>query len=428
MNKKLLYCIIVQAFSVFHFSAAAQTEAAPGEQGFAVINANPDYRLIGARYDFWDTVAQAWYFSDSMRYIYTKVTKKLERTETYQFKAGKWERVYREEYKYDIKGNRTLLERQLWNGTQWVDNRRVIYVYDGNNLLVATQIQRWQPPVWQDVERSLYGYDDDKNRISWLKEKPQNNAWVKQILHLYRYDVNKQLVEDRTLRWSLNNAEFDPIQIVNYEWNSTGKVTGELVKLWKDSIWENNTRVSRDYNQIHQIQHQLREVWQQGEWRVYSQQQFEHQNSNLTEVAEYDWSSTGWQKKNLYENRYDAAGNQIYLRYSIGQKENWLKAQQIFSYYESDLVPVSQALDESAFEVTPNPCTDWLQIRYNNPADPIRSISIMDTGGKRVFSKIIEGNAELETLQLEGLATGTYHLRLNTQSGKQGVKQIVKVQ
>ena len=119
-----------------------------------------------------------------------------------------------------------------------------------------------------------------------------------------------------------------------------------------------------------------------------------------------------------------------YPLYELGLRLNYQKKESVviyktgeFFFSENDCNPVSiiEAESDRAFSIFPNPFDKAICVEYSG--EQLRSLTLYDQSGRRVFQKTVEGfNVCVEP----NLPPGTYALVIETVSGKQYSKKIIK--
>jgi hypothetical protein len=426
--KKVLsgLCCLLWAFWLSgQIGGSSFGDAAALDATVSINNGSATHRLIYTRSDSWDSVSNKWIKTDSMRYFYT-TAHLLDRMECYLFKAGKWEKFFRETYTYDINKNRSFLLRQTWDGTKWNDEARVIYAYDSKNNRLIAQNQSWISNAWKDVTRSLYEYDSNNNRTKWTRQKSLNNSWLNQLRYTYQYNGDQKRVGQGTHVWNINESVWENLQNVTYTLNAAGLAVDDLVLTWNGTNWENNLKMTHQYTNDGLLENTLQEIWLNSTWNLYWQNEYEYNQKNLVRSAEFQRLNNAWSNKTLYENTYDANNNQTYQRYATGSGNGWKNVQQLFSYYETVsgvLSPINTGLD---FTIGPNPATQQINIGYNDAHDRLKTVRILDANGKLHFQQALSGAAS-EFLDVSKLPAGTYEVWVSTRQGRHGIKQLVKL-
>lgn len=431
MNNSLCLCLLSALNMLSGYLPAQNTSTPVSQTAFSdgksnVLNGNGDFRLSATRSDNWDSLQHKWVRADSMRYRYRNSSRFPETIETYRFSGSQWNMLLRENYSYDSKNNNTFLLRQIWAGNLWTDDTRVIYAYDaGNNRLVA-QSQSWNGLLWKDLTRSLYEYDANNDRTKWTRQKIQNNAWLNQLRYVYQYDAARRLTAQTTLSWNINEGIWENIQLTTYTYNALNQPVEELIKIWKDGAWAPQLRYISTYGADNRLFDTQKAIWRDASWQLYAKQQYDYdQKGNNIRAAEYNWNGSSWENSTLNECRYDQNNNQVYQRYAMGRSNNWINAQQTFSYYESIVSQTSEAAHEAQFSVIPNLSTGIFQIASDQD-DLVQQALVSDLNGHAVAKMDFDAQAPA-LLDLTHLPDGLYCLRVRTKHGKQGTRQLVKI-
>ncbi|MEZ4941676.1 MAG: T9SS type A sorting domain-containing protein [Saprospiraceae bacterium] len=80
---------------------------------------------------------------------------------------------------------------------------------------------------------------------------------------------------------------------------------------------------------------------------------------------------------------------------------------------------------EKMFSLSPNPASDQLQIQLNQPLQSEATVEIADLTGRVIMRQKMPENSPMYSVQTGELQTGTYYLRIFTDSQLLGIEKII---
>ncbi len=87
----------------------------------------------------------------------------------YDGQGASWIQAERHHYTYDVKGNQTLDQYDLWNGTtsQWLLSGKAEKTYDANNRNTLLIVYNWMKPTstWIPYYKNIFTYDVNGNNL-----------------------------------------------------------------------------------------------------------------------------------------------------------------------------------------------------------------------------------------------------------------------
>ncbi|MEZ4941675.1 MAG: T9SS type A sorting domain-containing protein [Saprospiraceae bacterium] len=89
------------------------------------------------------------------------------------------------------------------------------------------------------------------------------------------------------------------------------------------------------------------------------------------------------------------------------------------------IIAVGEAPKEAGFSVFPNPASDQLQIQLNQPLQSEAIVEIADLTGRVIMRQKMPENSPMYLVQTGELQTGTYYLRIFTDSQLLGIEKII---
>lgn len=319
------------------------------------------------------------------------------------------------DYQYTTKmtmvydGNGRIVEEHLYlqafNG-QWIESVRMTYDYDAQgNLKVISTLATDDYINWYETEREEYTYE---------------NGLVSFLVVYHSEDDIHELVYYSRSEWTYD-AQQRCIQLDEFEWN--------------DSDWELEMRTEYLYDSNGNLIQELYSGLTDDILEYYYMTEYEYDDHfNLIEVNEYDYSDNNWVFDEQVLIEYDLnvpaskiAGYTIVFEgsYTSYFKNKVLSMQmtnadnhiETVSYYYSSANELSEASELQCI-VYPNPTNETLTVMGND----LSRVDIFSMDGKLVM-RLENG---LETINVSGLANGSYLLKATFTDGKTASQQFIK--
>ncbi|QAA82057.1 T9SS type A sorting domain-containing protein [Aequorivita sp. H23M31] len=317
------------------------------------------------------------------------------------------------------------------NGTMVKDSLR----YDASNNITKIDGYQLINGSWTHVSYIEYTYDANGNRLS----RSNYNSFGGTTFTLggiYNYEYEN----DRLVRWNLLMGGTTLFEKATLTYNTEGKVVEELAQdNWNSGSWENSWKIVYDYNPDSTLKSSHQFFWNGFSWDTPGGDWFYYDDNQNCIKWEYK-SGTRVTNKNEYEYNLDYTVEQLVLplnpevkseKKSMVEMNNMVTLQHwyteddqgnlsyicdyIYTYDYIGTASISNlSFEVDNFSVYPNPSTDFVTIfnRTNN----IRTIDVIDASGKSAL-KVTKVNKKEMNLDISGLSTGIYYLRMSTSKG-----------
>ncbi len=400
--------------------------------------------------------------SDSTSYIYSSGRTSNMKTGQHMFDtASHWVTLSRAPYVrnmqlYDAVNRVTGATTQLYKGAGWRNSQQFLYKYLSGNQYDTVWLNSWDTAnaVWNT--RRIYKYKYAAGHIDsiyWLK--PAGSSWTIEAVDAYVY--TDTLLTKHTLdvwndtlsqwdRWQLETYHYDaigkadtyerytidiPTRLLKperkevYVYDAAQRIAGKWTYYWftVSQSWQGINEFYYSYNSHGDIDVEVKNYWDlfAGMWGPLSKTYYYYDLSfNITDIIEKqfdypifkNYATTSW--------LYNSSGLPTIKRDYVWSDlwNTWLPEKsnnsQILYYYEKyNNIAASPATILA--DVYPNPATGSVNLRlHNRPEKPV-AIHLHDMQGRLV--RMWQENAgDSYTLQLQGLQSGQYLLRVATGS------------
>lgn len=405
------------------------------------------YKKIAYRSDIY--VNNNWKGVDSALYTYnadTAMTSFL----GFVFSANNtWDFDFRYSYTINIWGKKDVQLREIWNGSNWVNQNKYTYTYDAVGNVTSILYEVWNGNNWAltgKIEYDLYnaygmyGNEYISNYVggSWVYQSKKSrsyvnnqtltqsedrylwnvadNAWKKWQRYYYTYTLDNIgsvtiSYPDTANAWrpldkQLYTYNLSPLLLTQYlvqkydtiteVWNNINRKTytynaQDLLEKTENAIYSNNTWIPTQqstyiYNGLQQNIELINEIYNAGNWIKDTRSLFLYNNNLKVEEKKFTASGNNWLDYQKYTYDYDMNSNLIYDKKENYNAGNWINDNQNFYYYQSYVVSHSE-FDESTshIKILPNPTTQDAILTIQCKENDIASIVIYDVSGKVVW-------------------------------------------
>lgn len=135
------------------------------------------YRLVGTTAQLWD--GAIWLDTDSTAYSYHDAAlDTLEELFTYNSIDAVWDRYTQYLTTYDAQGNETQNITLIWDGTAFINSRKLDFTYDAQNQLTSDVRYIWNAPNWVPYLRITYTYNAQGQVLTRLTELYSSGSWT----------------------------------------------------------------------------------------------------------------------------------------------------------------------------------------------------------------------------------------------------------
>lgn len=427
-----------------------------------------NYRLLGNRYDSYNTITSAWVFGDSSVYSYNAnglnnfiITKIYNTTlstwdnyyrSTNTFTSEGWVSLYigetwsgsawvnddKEETTYNAIGQVTQFIDYNWSGSAWVEYYKETYSYNSNDLVEYHTIFYWNTitSTWDPNTRYTYSYDANGNTIMQLTQTWNGSAWVNYYRYNYTFNASNKNTSYRSLSWNSVLSVWDNSYRDTTIYNAGGYIRNAFIWNTVTSTWDNYSVSTATTSVSDMILTYLTQYWNSSlsVFENYYRYTYSYDaNDNFLTSLTESWDATNTIWKNYY--RYTSAYNaDNYILYYLN--ENWDDATTSWvnssrTYYRYEINPFAGINDLSAAYQTnlyPNPSQDFttLQLTVSHMQDI--EISVLTLDGKLVTQQILtQVSGQIQhVLYTQGWDKGVYMVRIHTRDGFITQKLIVQ--
>lgn len=272
----------------------------------------------------------------------------------YDGQGAAWVQAERHHYTYDVKGNQTLDQYDLWNGTasQWLLSGKAENTYDASNRNTQLIVYNWMKPTstWIPYYKNIFTYDTYGNKLLSLA------LLYNQVSS--GYDSSYKLVN--TIDPNGNNVQSTGSLYQSGSWVGYGNVINTFNNSYakNDIIWPGGPN---------QYNHML---------LTYINQQFSggvYVNSGKGICYYSPVGSTGIAKNEIAETK-------IYPNPTTGLI--------YFDNLNSASINIYNLVGELVYSLSADPMAKNNTIDISSLAHGIYSMQLIDANGKSVFRKI----------------------------------------
>ena len=377
------------------------------------------------------------------------------------------EKLSKQSYTYDSKGNRTMWLDEYWGDTSWVSDVRQTYTYSGKGNMISHLVEKLMESDWENKHRVNYTYNSSGNVIleSTVLYWSNTDSYIS-YEYTYTYDGHGKLISKLEERWNWTGQNMEIHSRNTYTYNSNGNQTSDIFEYWYAPNWEQNERTTMTYDSSGNMTSLLEEQfdyenwvgterftmtydsngnitsevyqdWNETVWENKRQLTYTYDNNeNMTSELRKDWNGTIWENEKLETYTYDSNGN---FTFSTG--ESWRSGTwQLSSHYIwfTDSYGNSYQFLGSKVEMVYMPITDIdeesvaiskfsLSQNYPNPFNPSTTIkysipSVENANFRSVQLKVYDVlGREVATLVNKEQQPGNYEVKFNASSLTSGV-------
>jgi ELWxxDGT repeat protein len=141
------------------------------------------------------------------------------------------------------------------------------------------------------------------------------------------------------------------------------------------------------------------------------------------------WSSDGTESGTILEkdfskgyrssNPYIVENNQGQLLIMAYSEESG------YEMYKTQTITAIEPSKKNDFEIYPNPTSEWVNIRFNNPINEHVSIELVDLMGRIIRKKAVQNDISNQIIDLKGIPKGIYLINLNTSQQRFSKKIVI---
>ncbi|WP_136480879.1 T9SS type A sorting domain-containing protein [Cognatitamlana onchidii] len=361
---------------------------------FSLFSFAQNYKIETKKIYSWDTSSNPseWKHDVTEQYTYDNGGDKETKILAYQVPS--METIYQITKTYDANNNITLAIQQFWDSSsmEWLNGSKVTYVYyNGSSNL-------------KEETRETYNF---------LTMSYQNSSRIK-----YEYDGSNLTVQIDQ-RWDIGMSKWvneDKLEL-SY---SSGLASQGVFSEWNESseMWELDERIQRSYNMNDLPEEDFGETWNGSGWDTSERSLYSYMGTLQTEQLTQTWNGSSWENSDRASSEYDNGNRSVftYENWDSGT-DKWLPEYKEEATYSMIGLSIS-TFEEDSFKVFPNPVSTVLNIKS---AGTINTIELYNLLGKKVLS-----SNKVNQLNVEGLKSGLYILRVDIENNKFSRKLVIK--
>lgn len=300
-------------------------------------------------------------------------------------------------YEYGFYGNVLESVVMVASDNGWQNESRASYSYDGN-MLKEVIVQEWEDGDWENEEKQVYDYSGLVITVLYWDWNGSN--WASNELYTYTYsDGGMELLKQYMQGGAWQNDEKDL-----YTFDFTGRVVEIVEQDWNNSSWVNDERTTYVYEGDVYTAKTI-EGWDGSYW--INQYRFEYEydgNGNATHGESFWFAGV---------NYYPVDGD-IEMPYAYSEMQDVYYGGIVDVKY-IDLTGVEENTPAVSFNVYPVPAENEIQIQ----AEGFQKAEIFTLTGQMLLESV------RNTIDVSGLATGIYMLKVYDQTGNSAMQKFV---
>jgi len=317
-----------------------------------------------------------------------------ERNET----TNQWNYIWKYDWTYNINNYVVQVISSDWNSStsQWVIDFKYEYTYDTNdNITLIVKYDLGQSTnQWVIHGKEEYSYDPNGNLIQFIEYgwNSTTNQWYHEYSDKeeYSYDANGNLIQVIRYNWNSTVNQFEYSYKDEIIYDSNGNVIQKFDYYWRDTTWVSEDKDEYIYDNNYSFSDLIIPFYLT-EYTYDYGFSFILFNHQLKTINEYEWNET----------------SNEWINEELGE----------FYYSEQNTLSVSE-IDNSEFNIYPNPVINTLTI---NTKLPITKVGIYSILGQ----KVKEIDANFNSISTHDLSNGIYLLRIESENGN-AIKKLVK--
>lgn len=316
--------------------------------------------------------------------------------------------------------------------------------YDGSNNIIKLDKHQLLNGNWKHVSYIDYTYDDNGNRLSRSNYNSfGGSTFTLGGVYKYYYENNK------LTNWELFMSGTDLVGTGTITYNANGQLIEELGKdVWNSGTLEDSWKIDYIYNSDGTLKTTAQSFWNGSSWDSSGSEWFyydanknctkwEHKSGNtVTNKFDYNYNldftvdqlvlpvnpEDGTDSESLVE-----MNNMVTFKKWYTENDQGVLVYVCDYIYTYDLLDpmgvLNQVFNADNILIYPNPASDLITITGNKTI--ITNIDVLDNTG-RVILKNSNLNNKETNLDVSGLKSGVYYVRLFTLKGVVTEKLIVQ--
>jgi hypothetical protein len=359
------------------------------------------------------------------------------------WKTTKWQSVYQIDIDYSIKLQRTEIH-SLFNGSQLVNNKKIIYQYAQDSILTNRSYHIWETDSWV-LERNeqylshtnnmptiiqldwyqnqilksqlqyLFQYTDDKLPLNQVfKSKVSGEVQWHNTDSACWYYENKMLKSIRKYNWDNSISKWVHSSKTDYDYDINNRLVTQCCSRWNLVAWLDEFKYKHQYDSI----------GRETKYEIYSKQK-----QNWRNIASVNYLNYINNQVSSIQSHFEFWGGEpnslvaMHIPFKLNNKSVEIRAKTIDVFYENQVVDTVSSTDSiiQTVSVYPNPSRGIYYIA--SPFDSIENWSISTTEGKVLMS---ENNLQSKVIDISDFQTGVYILVVHFK-GMKYTQRLVKI-
>lgn len=349
-----------------------------------------------------DLMPQTADFQDIYGYKY-RVTYEYDENEYYlnfehyeTFWVGIWQEYEIISYEYDFNGNVLEMLVSDFDGEEWHDMARASFTYAGDQVSEAI-IQYFEDGEWVNEEKAVYTYNGD----NWTILYWEWNGTTWSSSELYTYNKSPESIE-LLIQYMQGGAwQNDEQQFFTLDFDE--HVTSILVQDWQNNAWVNDSRITYDFaNGVFDTK--IEDYWNGSDWEVTKKYSYTYDNGNAINGS-----------CKVFDGEAFVPGDgDIEMAYGYSSNSVSFYGYEVNMSY-IDITGVNENTQTVSFTVYPTPAENEIQIQ----AEGFQKAEIFTLTGQMLLESV------KSTIDVSGLATGIYLLKVYGQTGNSAMQKFV---
>lgn len=348
------------------------------------ISFSQTYKVDERRIYSWNNSAMPADWKHDVTEQYTYANGGIKETKTVGYSMPGMSLSYQHIKTYNTSNNITLNLKQIWNGSQWVDDSQDVYTYYSGTSNVK-DMTTYSFSQGYDVYKVLYEYSGS--------------------------DITKITFQDGSSGTLVNSEKFE------YTYNSPGQPYQEFDSEWNGSSWDLIERTTATY--VGGLRTELLvESYNGSTYDSFERYVSTYSGTLETEYLQQSWNGSSYVNSDRELSTYDGNDNKTVYIF-----ESWIMNAWEPYYKEENDFSVAAPLgvndfDDEKFVVFPNPVADIVNIKSTMAIDKIEIYNVI---GK----KVTQVN-KTKRVDIKNLKSGIYFLKIFNKDKSTTKKIVVK--
>ncbi|MGI6479084.1 MAG: T9SS type A sorting domain-containing protein [Salinivirgaceae bacterium] len=345
---------------------------------------------------------------------------------------SQWIILGKSEHTFDDNGYLLKASSYVWNpnNNKWENESEENYTYDTyGNVASYIIFQYWNSENngWDVGIKSEYNYDSNYNLflLSYYSWDPSNSVWILTAKQELSYDSNSNLILVSIYSWNIDSSLWSYDYKVEYTYDTNGNLSQVTACGWEESanqwlnVWKKEYGYDDYNNMIVLINHDYDEITEQWQYSNKSEYSYDS-NNNITLETSFSWdlNENSWERVWEEEYFYDLSFSFSDVIFPVGESNlpnmnnllvkikyyEWYNEQQhpigTAGFYYSDLTTGIDEINNSIFNVYPNPTSSFIIIQPLL-SDDIGVFELYDIKGNKVISLVFSDKTEVSVSDLQ---------------------------